>query len=134
LNFQAVADCRGRILDMSITYGGASSDCLAFEASDMWHRLENGLLKPGYVLFGDNAYLNSVYMATPFPNVSQGPKDNYNFYHSQVCILFLPFFISFPCSPYVFLFIALCFYSFSCESVLNARLVFLLVGGPSFDP
>jgi len=84
MNCQAVSDRRGRILDISIKYGGSSSDCLAFEASDLYQRLEKGLLKPGLVLFGDNAYLNSVYMATPFPGVSAGSKDDYNFYHSQV--------------------------------------------------
>ena len=46
--------------------------------------------KERFVLFGDNAYLNTSYMATPFPNVSGNPqmksKDNYNFYHSQLPI------------------------------------------------
>ena len=84
LNCQAVADKRGRFLDISIKYGGSSSDCLAFEASDLCRRLENGLMHPGLVLFGDNAYINTQYMATPFPNVSSGGKDDYNFYHSQV--------------------------------------------------
>jgi DDE superfamily endonuclease len=84
LNCQAVADKRGRLLDISIKYGGSSSDCLAFEASDLCRRLENGLMHPGLVLFGDNAYINTQYMATPFPNVSSGGKDDYNFYHSQV--------------------------------------------------
>ena len=73
LNCQAVSDCRERILDISIKYGGSSSDCLAFEASELHTRLENGLMKqdgnnPRFVLFGDNAYLNSSYMATPFTN------------------------------------------------------------------
>ena len=88
LNCQAVFDGRGRILDISITYGGSSSDCLALEASDLYRRLENGLLISGLVLFGDNAYLNSNVMATPYPNVAgfdkEQSKDNYNFYHSQV--------------------------------------------------
>ncbi len=35
------------------------------------------------VLFGNNAYLNCVYMATPYPNTTGGPKDNYNYFHSQ---------------------------------------------------
>ena len=43
-----------------------------------------------YVLFGDNAYLNTAYMATPFTNVANDPnrvaEDNYNFYHSQLRI------------------------------------------------
>lgn len=88
LNCQAVCDVRGRILDISITYGGSSSDCLAFEASDLHTRLEDGLLVDGLVIFGDNAYLNTKYMATPYPNIAgrdqDRSKDNYNFYHSQV--------------------------------------------------
>ena len=46
--------------------------------------------KERFVLFGDNAYLNTSYMATPFPNVSGNENmkymDNYNFYHSQLRI------------------------------------------------
>ena len=65
-------------------YGGASADCIAFEASDLFRRLQNNLLATGLVLFGDNAYVNSMFMATPFPKVGAGSRDNYNFYHSQV--------------------------------------------------
>ena len=86
LNMQAVSDKRGRILDLSIKCGGSSSDCLAFEASNVYSRLSRGLLAPGLVLFGDNAYINSSFMATPFPNVSSGKKDDYNFFHSQLRI------------------------------------------------
>jgi hypothetical protein len=86
LNMQAVSDCRGRIRDMSINYGGASADCIAFEASDLFNELENGLLHPSLSLDGDNAYLNKSYMETPFPNVSGGGEDVYNFYHSQLQI------------------------------------------------
>ncbi len=95
LNCQAVADCRGRIIDISIKYGGAPSDCSSFEASKLHTRLENGLMKKDgdnerFVLFGDNAYLNTLYMATPFTNVAGDPncvaEDNYNFYHSQLRI------------------------------------------------
>ena len=35
LNCQAVSDCHSRIIDISIAYGGATADCLAFEASDL---------------------------------------------------------------------------------------------------
>jgi DDE superfamily endonuclease len=52
----------------------------------LFSRLENGLLAPGLCLFGDNAYLNSIFMATPCSGVSGGSKDAYNFYHSQVRI------------------------------------------------
>ncbi len=67
-------------------YGGASSDCLAFEGSGVYEELEAGLLHDDLVLFGDNADLNSHSMVTPFPNVSSGSKDNFNFYHSQLRI------------------------------------------------
>jgi hypothetical protein len=90
LNCQAVSDVRGRILDISIAYGGASSDCLAFEWSKLFERCENGLMKNGKVLFGDNAYLNTQYMATPYTNVSGNEhyrtRDDYNFYQSQLRI------------------------------------------------
>ena len=45
----------------------------------MYERLERGLLKNGLVLFDDNAYLNTHYMATPFPNFASGSKDDYIF-------------------------------------------------------
>ena len=79
-----MADVHGKILDISLAYGASAADCVAFEAGDLYSKLENGLLKNGYVLFGDNAYLNSPYMATPYSNVSDNPnkrsEDNYNFF------------------------------------------------------
>jgi hypothetical protein len=74
LNCQAVSNCQGRIIYIIIKYGGASSDCMAFESSDLHKRLENGLMhqeanNERFKLFGDNAYLNTSYMATLFTNV-----------------------------------------------------------------
>jgi len=86
LNCQAVCDVRGRILDISIQYPGSTSDCLAFEGMSLFQKLEDGILAPGLCLFGDNAYLNTPYMATPYAAVSGGTKDSYNFYHSQLRI------------------------------------------------
>ena len=80
LNCQAVSNIHGRFLDILIGLLGASLDCIAFEGSDLYKRLEGGLLKNGLVLYGDNAYINTRYMATPFPNVLSGGKDNYNFF------------------------------------------------------
>jgi DDE superfamily endonuclease len=86
LNCQAVADFRGRFLDMSIKYPASTSDCLAFESSKLYEDLEKGLLDEGLCIFGDNAYINSPFVATPYPNVSGGYKDAYNFFHSQLRI------------------------------------------------
>ncbi len=75
---------------MAITYGGSTSDCLAFEGSNLYKRLERGLLLDGICLFGDNAYLNSQYMATPYKNISNASRDSYNYYNSQlrICVEF----------------------------------------------
>ena len=80
LNCMAVSDARGQLLDISIIFGGSSADSVAFHASDLYKRLLGGLLKNGYVLFGDNACINSKFMAMPYPNVSGGRRDNYNFF------------------------------------------------------
>jgi len=72
-------------LDISIVYPGSTSDCLAFEGSSLYGRLKDGsFMCPGLCLFGDNAYLNSPSMATPYTGVSAGSQDAYNFYHSQL--------------------------------------------------
>lgn len=88
LNMQATCDHERRYTDLSIKFPGATSDFLAFEASEFCSKLENeGFLAPGLCLFGDNAYVNKSYMATPFPNVSgTDDRDNYNFFHSQLRI------------------------------------------------
>ena len=41
-------------------------------------------LPSGYCLYGDNAYVNDVYMAVPYPNTLAGPKDAYNYFHLHV--------------------------------------------------
>ncbi len=51
------------------------------------HTLQHGIMKDGLVLFGDNTYLNSPFLATLYPNVRRGSCDYYNFYHSQVSVL-----------------------------------------------
>lgn len=87
LNMQAVCDSQGRFLDVSIQYGGASSDLIAFESSELHRKLVDGLLAEGLCLFGDNAYMNSMFMATPYSGKNQvHPKDRYNFCHSQLQI------------------------------------------------
>ncbi len=63
LNCQAVADVNGKILDISVVYGASAADCVAFKASDLHARLEDGLLQNRFVLFGNYAYLNLFFMA-----------------------------------------------------------------------
>ena len=87
LNCQAICDSNGRFLDMSILYPGSTADCIAFEGMPLYKEMEGGLLAPGLCLFGDNAYLNAPFMATPYSGASVSiSKDAYNFYHSQLRI------------------------------------------------
>ena len=87
LNCQAICDADGRFLDFSILFPGSTADCLAFEGMTLHQKLQDGLLAPGLCLFGNNAYLNSPFMATPYSGGSLTiAKDAYNFYHSQLRI------------------------------------------------
>ena len=86
---QATCNSQKQFLDVSINYGAASSDHMAFEVSDLRRKLlsQPGFLAEGLCLFGDNAYVNSSFMATPYPNTgSDMQKDAYNFHHSQLRI------------------------------------------------
>ena len=85
LNMQAVCDADGRFLDVYIGCPGSASDYYSFDGSPLKKLIE----EPGFCLFGDNAYLNTPYMLTPFRNVSKETdpnKDGFNFYQSQVRI------------------------------------------------
>jgi hypothetical protein len=87
LNMQAVCDAECRFLEVAIDHPGATSDFLAFMRSEFNTLLETpGYLAPGLCLFGDNAYVNKPYMATPYAGKQAGSKDAYNFFHSQVRI------------------------------------------------
>ena len=88
MNLQAVCDAKRRFLSISILYGASASDLLSFKASYLRILLQRpGFLAPGLCLFGDNAYVNRAFMATPYPNVTNDTeRDSYNFFHSQLWI------------------------------------------------
>ena len=88
VNFQAVCDSKKRFLNISILFLASCSDFIAFEASPFRALLEQpGFLARGLCVFGDNAYVNRFYMATPYSNVgADTQKDIYNFFHSQLRI------------------------------------------------
>ena len=87
LNMMAVCDSRGRFLWVEARFPGAASDYYAFDESHLKKKLEKeGFLRPGLCLFGDNAYVNTPFMCTPWQNGSGGAKDAFNFFHSQLRI------------------------------------------------
>ena len=85
IGLQAICDAHGRFLDLFMGHPATTSDFLAFSTSPIYYKLkEQGFLAAGIVLYGDSAYVATDYMATPYKNIRTGPKDDYNFYHSQV--------------------------------------------------
>ena len=87
LNMQAVCDAKRRFLDVSIKNPGSASDFLSFATSPLHGKLrQDGFLAEGICLFGDNAYVNTSYMVTPYLNVSKGVRDDFNYFHSQLRI------------------------------------------------
>ena len=60
LNMQVVCDVNGIFLDIFIGCPGAMSDYLAFSLSPLKHKLEGGLLKNCFCIFGNNAYVNTM--------------------------------------------------------------------------
>lgn len=94
VNMQAICDAQRRFIDYQIKHPGATADYLAFTTSNIFTKIQGNspihtnkpFLKPGLCLYGDNAYVNSEFMAVPFKGVSGGPKDAYNFYLSSLRI------------------------------------------------
>jgi hypothetical protein len=81
LHMQAMCDLSGRFLDVSIGHPGSTSDYISFITSPLRYKLQQpGFLAPGLHLVGDNAYVNTPYMATSYSVTVGGSKDAYNFY------------------------------------------------------
>lgn len=89
LNMQAICDHKLRFTWVEIKWPAATSDYLAWVTSSLCIMLEDSLqciIKPGYTLVGDNAYVKKPYMATPLKGIRGRYEDAYNFYLSQLRI------------------------------------------------
>jgi len=88
LNLQGVCDSLGRFLFVEVRQPAACSDFIAFQKCLLRHELEKtkDFLAPGLCIFGDSAYVNQQYMATPYTGNVDTDHDAYNFYHSQLRI------------------------------------------------
>jgi hypothetical protein len=74
-------------MDIYIGHPRATSDFLSFMTSPLHRRLEKpNFLHPDVCIFGDNAYVNTQYMGTPYKAVTDGEKDAFNYYQSQLRI------------------------------------------------
>lgn len=87
LNMQGVCNAEGKFLAVWILHPAASSDYISLLRSKFYENITTpGFLAPDCVIFGDNAYVSTDFMVTPYKNVRAGPKDDFNFYHSQLRI------------------------------------------------
>jgi len=87
VTLQAIVDHEKRFQDIYIKHPASTSDYLNFTLSPIHQQLEKpGFMKEGLCLFGDNAYVNTSYMATPYSAIKEGSKDAYNYFHSNVRI------------------------------------------------
>ena len=85
LNLQGVCDAHCTFKYISVQHPASASDYLSFVTSSLYQQLMEGSGLPnGYCLYGDNAYVNKTCMSVPFPNMSSSPRDEYNYYQSQI--------------------------------------------------
>jgi hypothetical protein len=87
LQMQGTCGPNKKFLDVTCNHPGSASDFTMWLDSRLREKIEtDGFLKEGLLLYGDNAYVNSHYVVSPFRQVSAGAKDAFNFYHSQLRI------------------------------------------------
>eukprot|EP00980_Cylindrotheca_fusiformis_P019484 scaffold6726_cov118-Cylindrotheca_fusiformis.AAC.1 len=73
---KAVCDHKRRFRDVFIGHPGSASDFTVWLDCSLRQRIEDGgAIRDGFVLFGDNAYINTPYLVAPFKNVKSGSKD-----------------------------------------------------------
>ena len=83
VNMQAVADATGRVLYIAASAPGGMHDNQALNTSRLADILTSLLVPLGYLLVGDEAYVNGPGMLCPFSGPEHGSKeDHYNYYQS----------------------------------------------------
>jgi hypothetical protein len=72
-NMQAICDNKLRFTWIDITWPGSTEDYMAWVTSALHYKIEStkmcvhkAVVKAGYCIVGDNAYVKSSYMAVPF--------------------------------------------------------------------
>eukprot|EP00918_Siedleckia_nematoides_P073861 GHVU01161323.1.p1 GENE.GHVU01161323.1~~GHVU01161323.1.p1 ORF type:complete len:427 (-),score=21.48 GHVU01161323.1:63-1343(-) len=86
VNVQAVCDHLCRFLEVCVAKPGGTNDVVAFAASAMQHMIE--CLPRGRYVVGDNAYVPTEHLMTPFAGSQRAfpGHDSFNFHLSQLRI------------------------------------------------
>ena len=85
INCQAMCDSHLRFLWASMKSPGGTHDSLAWSVTDMCSMLKHNPPPRGYYIVGDDAYVGSDYMMTPYPGRKSmtKAKSAFNFYQSR---------------------------------------------------
>ena len=86
INLQAVCDHERRFLVFSMANPGAALDYMSILNITFFEQLSSKtdpLQEEGLFIFGDNAYVNQLYITVPFPNAKR-TENNFNYYYFQV--------------------------------------------------
>ena len=87
LNLQAMCDDKLIFRFADIRFPASASDYISWNASDLPKKiLLERLIKPGFAIYSDNAYVTNDYMVIPFRGSVSEIEDAYNFYLSQLRI------------------------------------------------
>lgn len=86
INVQAACDSKCRFVYASLAAPGGANDIAAFRKTSLYHLIE--ALPLGKFVLGDNAYVSTEHLLTPFPGEQKNDptKDAYNFHISQLRI------------------------------------------------
>jgi hypothetical protein len=86
INIQAACDYRCRFVSVCVAAPGSTNDIVAFRKTSLNRLVQN--LPLGKYIIGDNAYVCSEHLLTPFAGAERQERkhDNYNFYVSQLRI------------------------------------------------
>jgi hypothetical protein len=86
INMQAICDSRCRFIFASLAAPGGTNDIVAYRNTGISTKIEN--LPTGKYVIGDNAYICTEHMLTPFAGdqKKEEKKDVYNFYLSRLRI------------------------------------------------
>jgi hypothetical protein len=91
---QAICDNQLNFIWIDISWPGCTADFMAWVTSGLYTKIEstqvlavNAVIRIGYTILGDNAYVKSTYTSVPFKGVGNNDAlDAYNFYESHLRI------------------------------------------------
>ena len=78
-----IADTRAKFISFCAGWTGSTHDSMAWSSSQLYEKLDAGLLPAEYFLIGDEAFSTTEYLLSPWPGRGLGRwKDSFNYHLS----------------------------------------------------